>query len=184
VTVDIDGAARSTTKPDMGADEFNAKLSGTYTVGSTGDFATITNPGGVFDFLNTTGVSGNVTFNIIEDLTAETGANPLNAIAGGYTVTIKPTGAARVISGTAASNALIRTSGVSGLTIDGSLSGGSDKSLTITNLATTAPQVVRFGSTGTTPMTNNTLKNTIITNGVNTSSAVVIASETGTAGYF
>lgn len=184
VTVDIDGAARSTTKPDMGADEFNAKLSGTYTVGSTGDFATITNPGGVFDFLNTTGVSGNVTFNIIEDLTAETGANPLNAIAGGYTVTIKPTGAARVISGTAASNALIRTAGVSGLTIDGSLSGGSDKSLTITNLATTAPQVVRFGSTGTTPMTNNTLKNTIITNGVNTSSAVVIASETGTAGYF
>ena len=184
VTVDIDGAARNATNPDMGADEFNAKLSGTYTVGSMGDFTTITNAGGVFDYLNTTGVSGNVTFNIIDDIITETGANPLNAIAGGYTVNIKPSGAARLISGTMPSNALIRTSGVSGLTIDGSLSGGTDKSLTITNLATTAPQVVRFGSTGTTPMTNNTLKNTVITNGVNTSSAVVIASETGTAGYF
>ena len=184
VTVDIDGATRSTTKPDMGADEFKGKLTGTYTVGSTGDFASITNSGGVFDYLNTTGAAGNVTFNIIEDLTAETGANPLNAIVGGYTINIKPSGGARVISGTTASNAMIRTSGVSNLTIDGSTSGGSDKSLTITNLATTAPQVVRFGSTGTTPMTNITLKNTIITNGINTSSAVVIASDTGTAGYF
>lgn len=186
VTVDIDGAARSATKPDMGADEFKASLAGTYTVGSTGDYASLTNPGGVFDELNLSGATGNVTFDITEDLTAETGANPLNPIVGGYTVTIKPSGAARVISGTMASNALIRTAGASGVTIDGSLSGGTDRSLSITNLSVTAPQVVRFGSVGTATMSNNTLKNTIITNGINTSTAVVIHDNAlaATAGYF
>ncbi|WP_234110990.1 hypothetical protein, partial [Chryseobacterium sp. R2A-55] len=174
VTTDIDGTVRSTTKPDMGAHEFKASLNGTYTVGSTGDFASLTNSAGAFEYLNTTGALGNVTFNIIEDLTAETGTNPINAIAGGYSLTIKPSGAARAISGTMASNALLRTAGASNVTIDGSLSGGTDRSLSITNLSATGPQVVRFGSIGTTPMTNLTLKNTIITNGVNTSTAVVI----------
>lgn len=186
VTKDIDGTMRSTTKPDMGAHEFKASLNGTYTVGSTGDFASLTNSGGAFEYLNTTGALGNVTFNIIEDLTGETGTNPINAITGGYSLTIKPSGAARAISGTMASNALIRTVGASNITIDGSLSGGTDRSLSITNLSTTGPQVVRFGSVGTTPMTNNTLKNTIITNGLNTSTAVVIHDDAlaTTAGYF
>lgn len=184
VTTDIDGVTRSTTAPDMGADEFKAALNGTYTVGSTGDYTSLTNTGGVFEDINAGLVSGNLTFNIIEDLTAETGANPLNTITGGYTVTIKPSGEARIISGTTNSNALIRTVGASNVTIDGSLSGGTDKSLSITNLSTTAPQVVRFGSVGTASMSNNSLKNTIITNGVNTSSAVVIADNGGTAGTF
>lgn len=184
VTVDIDGQTRSATKPDMGADEFKASLNGTYTVGSTGDYASLTNTGGVFEDINAGLVGGNLTFNIIEDLTAETGTNPLNAIAGGYTVTIKPDGAARIISGTTNNNALIRTVGASNVTIDGSLSNGTDKSLSITNLSTNAPQVVKFGSLGAAPMINNTLKNTIITNGANTSTAVVVADNAGTAGTF
>lgn len=183
VTVDIDGTTRSTTKPDMGADEFKAAFNGTYTIGSTGDYPSLTNAGGAFEELNLSGALGNVTLNIIEDLTAEIGTNALNEVVGGYAVTIKPSGAARVISGTIASNALIRTVGASNVTIDGSLSGGTDKSLSITNLSATAPQVVRFGSDATT-ITNNTLKNTIITNGINTSSAVVVTKSDGTAGLF
>lgn len=184
VTVDIDGEARNATTPDIGADEFASTY--TYTVGSTGNYTSLTNAGGAFETINAAGAPGNVVFNIIEDLTAETGANPINAIVGGYSLTIKPSGAARVISGSLNSNALIRTVGASNITIDGSLSGGTDKSLSITNLATTAPQVVRFGSVGTTPMTNITLKNTIITNGVNTSTAVIIHDNAlaTTGGYF
>ena len=48
----------------------------------------------------------------------------------------------------------------------------------------TTPQVVRFGSTGTTPIVGNRLKNCVIRNGVNTSSAVVVTDSAGTAGYF
>ncbi|WP_304342847.1 S-layer family protein [Chryseobacterium koreense] len=184
VTVDIDGDTRHATTPDIGADEFNGPV--IYTVGATGNFPSLTNAGGVFEAMNLSGVTGNTTIEIIDDLTAETGTHPLNAFTGGYPVTIKPSGAARAISGTMASNALIRTVGASNITIDGSLSGGTDRSLSITNLSTTAPQVVRFGSVGTTPMTNNTLKNTIITNGLNTSTAVVIHDDAlaTTAGYF
>ena len=181
VIVDFDGETRSATTPDIGADEFVATY--TYNVGATGDYTSLTNVGGAFEALNSGTPAGNLVYNIIDDLTAETGTVPINAVAGGYNITIKPSGAARIISGTTASNALIRTSGASNITIDGSLSGGTDQSLSITNLATTAPQVVRFGSL-TTPMVNNTLKNTIITNGANTSTAVVIASDTGTAGLF
>ncbi len=181
-TTDYAGTTRHATTPDMGAYEFTTPI--TYTVGTGGDFPSLTNAGGVFEAINTAGINANTTIEIISDLTGETGANPLNAIAGGFSVTIKPSGAARVISGTVASNSLIRTVGASNVTIDGSLSGGTDRSLSITNLSTTAPQVVRFGSVGTTPITNNTLKNTIITNGINTSSAVVITGNDGNAGYF
>lgn len=183
VTVDIDGTPRSATAPDMGADEFRAALGGVYTVGATGQYASLTNPGGAFEDLNASGAYSNVTFNIVSDLTAEDGSVAINEVVGGYSVTIKPSGEARTISGTKASTALIRTDGASNVTIDGSLSGGTDKSLSITNLSTTGPQVVRFTS-GAAAISNNTLKNTIITNGANTSSAVVVNKNDGTAGLF
>lgn len=56
-----------------------------------------------------------------------------------FTVTIKPSGGPRTISGTsAASSGLIIFHGADNVTIDGSTSGGTDQSLTITNLNTTA----------------------------------------------
>ena len=63
---------------------------------------------------------------------------------------------------------------------------GTDRSLTITNLSVTTPTVVLFGSVGATPVTNDTLKNCIVINGANTSSAVVISDATtlGNAGLF
>lgn len=158
--------------------------SGSFNVGTGETYTSLTNTGGIFEFLNNSEITGNVTINITTDLTAETGTVALNQFSPGFTVLIKPSGAARVISGTTGANAMIRTVGASNVTIDGSTSGGTDRSLSITNLSVTTPQVVRFGSVGTTPSTNNTLKNTIVTNGANTSSAVVIGGNDGLAGYF
>ena len=106
-------------------------LSGSYNV--PGDFPSLTNAGGIFATLNLSGASGNITINITADLTGETGANALNELAGGFTVLLKPTGAARTISGTSTGGGLIKLNGADGVTIDGSTSGGTDRSLTITN---------------------------------------------------
>lgn len=158
-----------------------AAISGTLVADAGGPFTSLTNAGGIFEYINNNVVTGNITVNITSDLTAETGLNALNAFAGGFTVTIKPSGGARLVSGAAASTALIRLNGASGVTIDGSTSGGTDRSLSITNTSTTSPQVVRFGSIGTTPINNDTLKNCIIRDGVTTGLAIVASDTTGTA---
>ena len=114
----------------------------------------------------------------------------INAIAGSSstnTVTIKPaTGVTAAITGSVASGAIIKLNGASNVIIDGSNSGGTDRSLTITNTNVTSPSVVALTSIGTTPFTNTTLKNCVIVNGVNTSSAVVVSDSAtlGNAGYF
>lgn len=104
------------------------------------------------------------------------------------TVTIKPAaGTSPVISGTAASNPLIKINGGSNVIIDGSNSvGGTTRDLILTNTSATSPNVVVIGSPDSTPVTNVILKNTVLTNGANTSSAVVVSSSAtiGNAGYF
>lgn len=113
------------------------------------------------------------------------------AIAGSNTtntLTIKPaSGVSPTISGAAASNSLIKINGGSNVIIDGSNSvGGTTKDLSITNTSTTTPNVILIGSPNTTPLTNVTLKNTIITNGANNSSALLVSSSVtvGDPGYF
>ncbi len=106
---------------------------GSYTVGTGGNYTSLTNSGGLFDAINTAGVGGNLVINITSDLTGESGAIALNQVAGGYSITIKPSGAARTITGTAANLSLIKLNGADNVTIDGSLSGGTDRSLTLTN---------------------------------------------------
>jgi hypothetical protein len=56
----------------------------------------------------------------------------------------------------------------------------------LTNTSATSPNVVVIGSPDSTPVTNVILKNTVLTNGANTSSAVVVSSSAtiGNAGYF
>ncbi len=162
-----------------------APISGSFNVGTGETYTSLTNAGGIFEAINNSEVTGNITINITSDLTGELGTNGINAFAAPYSITISPSGGARSITGSTASNAMIRTDGASSVTIDGSVGGvGSDRSLTIENTNTTSPQVVRFGSTGTAPVTNNVLKNCVIRNGVNTSSAVVVTDTTGVAGYF
>ena len=65
ITDDMNGTTRSETTPDMGAMEFTVEgtlLSGSYTVGTGGDFASISSVG---VSLVTLGISGPVTFNIL-----------------------------------------------------------------------------------------------------------------------
>ncbi len=102
------------------------------------------------------------------------------------TLTIKPnTGVTATISGSV-TNVLFKILNNNTI-IDGSnTSGGTTQNLTITNTSATTPQVLVIGSTGTIPITNVTVKNTILINGVNSSSAVMISDATtpGNAGYF
>lgn len=165
-------------------------FSGLIPVGTGQTFTSLTNPGGLFEALNSGVATGNITVDLVSDLLAETGTHPLNRISeegvGNYTFVMRPSGAARAISG-AFNGALIRFNGANRVTVDGSIGGlGTDRSLSITNTSITTPSVVLFGSVGTTPITDGTLRNTIITNGVNTSSAVVISDGTtlGNAGRF
>lgn len=168
-------------------------LTGTKTVCATGcDYATLTGAGGAFSTINGGVLAGNLNLEIAGDLTVgEDGTNRLNSlteepIGSNFAVRIYPTGSARVITGSF-NGPLIRFHGASRVTLDGSVGGtGTDRSLTIQNTSVTTPSVVLIGSVGTTPITNVTLKNSIIINGITTSSAVVIsdAPASGTAGFF
>jgi Calx-beta domain len=140
----------------------NPVAGGTHTVGTGGEFPSLTNAGGIFEALNVAGASGNVVINIISDLTGETGANALNAIGGGFTTTIKPSGAARTISGTTTSLGLIKLNGADNVTIDGSTSGGTDRSLTITNGNTGATVIWIASASAANGATGNTVKNCIL----------------------
>ena len=99
-------------------------FTGTINVGTSEAYTSLTNPGGLFQAINTAGASGTLVINITSDLTGETGTVALNEIAGGFTVTIKPSGAARTISGSStATNGLLPFNATDNVTIDGSLSG-------------------------------------------------------------
>ncbi|MBA2379698.1 MAG: carboxypeptidase regulatory-like domain-containing protein, partial [Blastocatellia bacterium] len=162
-------------------------------VGDGGMFTSLTNPGGLFEALNLGFVlAGDTVINITSDLTAETGAINLEEFTeeapGGFTLTIKPSGGARVISGTAAtSRGIINLDGTDRLIIDGSLDGGEDRSLTIRNLQTGTSTVIWIKSLPGNGATNNVIKNTIITGapgpdglttaGILTGSSVTIGGE-------
>ncbi|HMC99073.1 MAG TPA: hypothetical protein VKH37_02940, partial [Ferruginibacter sp.] len=147
-------------------------LSGTVTIGAAGNYTSITGATGLFNAINTGGLSGNVTANIIDASVTETGATALNAVsytgcAGGpFTILIKPNTTA-TLTGAVASGALIKINGATNVTIDGSNSGGTDRSLTITNTSTTAPTCVSFVSPGLgLGSSNGTIKNCNLNTGV------------------
>lgn len=159
-------------------------ISGTVTVGSGGTYPTLTGVGGLFEAINTGGLSGNLTANILGNLT-ETGATPLNSIGYGcasfYTLTIKPAASTTpTISGTSA-NAIIKLNGADYVTIDGSNSGGTTKDLTIVNNSTnTSSAVVWVASASVTDGANhNTVKNCNITGNAPTTTLGAIVSSSG-----
>lgn len=144
-------------------------LIGTYTVGTGGDYLSLTNAGGIFEAINISGALSNLTINIISDLTGELGTNSLNEVPGGYTILIQPSGGARTVTGSNA-GALIKLNSADGVTINGSTTGataatclvGGDatlRELTIqnTNVATNALGIsVQSGNNG---AMNNVIKN-------------------------
>ncbi|MFN8547356.1 MAG: FlgD immunoglobulin-like domain containing protein [Candidatus Eisenbacteria bacterium] len=160
-------------------------------INSSGIYATIT--AAVAD-LNNRGVNGPVRF-LLTDATYPSETFPITVnVTSAFTpnainkVTIKPnTGVIATVSGASASNALFKVFNTNYITIDGSNAvDGTSRDLTLENTSATSPIVVWYGSNGTTPITNGTLKNCVVRNGINTNSAVVISDGTtaGNAGYF
>ncbi|MBK9254326.1 MAG: hypothetical protein IPM42_02435 [Saprospiraceae bacterium] len=122
------------------------------------DYSSLTNDGGIFEAINNSLVTDNLTIQITDDLTAELGTHPLNEFNAGKTILIRPVGGVkRTISGTAANGKpLIDLNGADFVTIDGINTGGD--SLTISNLSvssTTGTSTIRF----TNAAANNTLIN-------------------------
>ncbi len=153
-------------------------FSGSYAVGSGETYTSLTNPGGLFAALNSGVVTGNITINITSDLTGETGTVPLNQLAEEakalYSVVIRPSGAPRTITGTGSNVTVIKLNGADNVTIDGSLTGSTDRSLTIVNPNTASgTTVVWIGSLGVgAGATNDTVKNCIIRAGTIGNSSV------------
>jgi len=116
-----------------------SQLAGSVTVGNGGTYANLTATDGLFSVINSSILTGNLTANIISDLT-ENGLTALNqwaeSGAGNYTLTIQPNNSTlRTISGSAGVNsALIRLNGADRVTIDGQ----NDKLLTFINSNPTA----------------------------------------------
>jgi hypothetical protein len=141
-------------------------FSGTKTIGSGGNYATIT---AALAVLNTAVVTGPVEFRLLNTnySSGETFPLTINNIPGASatnTITFKPapgvTGV--LITGTNAT-AIWNINGTTYFTIDGSNNNTTSKDLTIVNASTTAP-VINFTGTA----ANNTVKNCTI-NGANTS---------------
>ncbi len=167
------GDGNSANDEITGTFEAVAPLCGTYLVGASqpAPFNTLT---GAVGRLNAVGISCAVVFELTDATytsPAETFPITINAFAGGGTalVTIRPaSGQTPTISGSVASGALIKLNGADYVTIDGSNSGGTDRSLTITNSATTAPCAIWIASLGNgAGATNDTVKNC----NINTSAA-------------
>jgi hypothetical protein len=187
------GSAQTpTATAPAGSRTIKAQLNGDYLVGpstSAPNYLTLT---AAITDLNSLGVSGAVRFLLQSNYVSTTETFPLtiNAFNGASainTVTIQPnTGVTASISGSVASGALIVLNGADYVTFDGSSSGGSDRSLTITNTATTAPTAIALRSLGAgAGATNNTIKNCNISTGIQTSTGYGISvggSTPGTTG--
>ncbi len=142
-------------------------ISGTKTVGTGGDFETLT--AAVAD-LNAKVLNGPLTLKLTDaTYPSETFPIIIDSNSGSSstnTVIIKPS-ATTTISGAVSSGALIRIDGASRITIDGSNNGTTSRDLTITNTATSAPTVVSLVSLGTgRGATHDVIKNCNLSTGV------------------
>jgi|GEM_PF-556813 len=161
--------------------------SGAVTVGTGGTFTSLTNTGGLFDMINQGVLSGSVTATITTNLTSETGTIALNqwgeSGAGGYTLTIQPSGA-RTISGTNASG-LIKLNGADRVTFNGLNSGGNTLTVTNTNTGTTATVFWIASANASDGANNNTIQNcTIYGAGTSTTVTCINAGSGTTMGGF
>lgn len=162
-------------------------LTGTYTVGVGGNYTTLTAAAAAY---NTGCLGGPIVFSLTDasysasetfpiTINANTGASSTN------TLTIRPaSGVTATISGSNVA-AILKLNGADYVTIDGSNSGGTDKSLTISNSNTTTTSAVIWLASVVSPAdgaTNNTIKNCIITGNASTTTFGGIISSGSTAG--
>ncbi len=130
----VDPPAVSTPPTTPSSYTIIASISGTKTVGATGDYATLT---AAVAALNSEYVTGPVTFSLLDATYAgETFPIVINANSGASatnTITIKPaSGVTATISGSSAV-AIIKLNGADYVTIDGSNNGSTSRNLTIAN---------------------------------------------------
>ncbi|WP_337873466.1 hypothetical protein, partial [Ignavibacterium sp.] len=151
-------------------------LNGTVTVGTGGNFPSLTGNGGLFRFINENILSGNVNAKIISELT-EPGTNSLNQWSengvGNYSLTISPANSSlKTISGNY-NGGLIRLEGVDRVTIDGRFNGGGNLLLFENTSTSSNTAVIHIISDGTNVGVNDiTIRNCIIKAGSNTSSNI------------
>jgi hypothetical protein len=164
----------------------NAPLSGTLTVGTSGNYPTLS---AAINSFNSSCLGGAVVFELIDATYNEAGAMTINSnptASSVNTLTIRPaSGVVATISATVASGYVLKVLN-SFTTVNGSNNNSTSRNLTISNLSATSPGVVNIGSVGTTSITGVSLRNTIIINGANTATAVMVSDGTtpGNAGYF
>jgi hypothetical protein len=166
-----------------------SQVSVTATAGTTGP-TVYTTLKGAFDAVNAGTHQGSVTISVTSS-TTETAAAVLNASGSGsasYTaVTVKPgTGATPTISGNISSGPVVKLNGANNVTINGSNNATTTRDLSITNTSATSSNALVIGSVGTTTINNVTIKNCVLTNGSNTSTAIIVgdAGVVGNPGYF
>ena len=163
-------------------------LNGNYTVGTGGDYTTLTAAANAY---NNSCLSGPVVFTLININYSSLETFPIvfnkNVNAGINTIlTIRPSVNINAnITGAINSNALLRILG-DFIIIDGSNNGTNSKNITFANTSITAPRVILFGSIGTAAVTNCKIKNCIISNGNNDKASVTLSDATVIAnpGYF
>jgi hypothetical protein len=179
-------AATPTTTPSLYT--IVGTICGTFHVGAGKTYATFTSA--INDF-NNKEMSCAVTF-LLDDAAypSETFPIVINANGGASainTLTIKPnTGVSTTLTGAVNASPLIKVLN-NYTTIDGSNAvGGTTRNLTISNTSVTTPNVLVLGSSGAASLLNCTIKNTIMINGINSSSAVLISdgATPGSAGNF
>ena len=154
--------------------------------GSTGANGFYGNLKDAFAALNANGTQAgnNITVTISCDTDEGTTGAVLNqsSVSSWTSLTIKPGGHARTVTGNVASAAVIKLNGADNVTIDGSSSGGAERNLTITNTSTsTTSGVIWLGSaSGTDAASNNTTKNCIVAGRSPTTTFAGIVSGSGT----
>ncbi len=155
-------------------------LSGTKTVGTGGDYPSLTGEGGLFATLNLATLTDNFTAIIISDLT-EDGTHALNqwaeSGAGNYTLTIQPDSATtRTISGSVA-NGMIRLNGADRVTIDGRFN-NAGRWLTFRNTNTSNSTFTLLNDAS-----NNTIRSSVIEGATtNTANGVILFGTGATTG--
>lgn len=139
-----------------------APIGGTVSVGAGQTYTNFTN---LFAAINTAGVNANIIANVTSDI-VEPGAASLGQFPANYTLTIRPSGAARKISGDVSNSGVLVFIGTDNVTIDGRIGGtGTARSLTIENTSTAGGVAILVAGSADTSIggcDNFTLRNTKI----------------------
>lgn len=166
--------------------KISGPLSGTYTVGTGGNYANFDSF--VLD-LTALGIQGDITLNVISDIAVTSAITlpvPVESGAGGYYIYIKPSGGARTISGAVNSNGIFVLNGTDRVVFDGRIAGAGNNLSIINNGASSTYAIkLQSGSSAASGCTNVTIRNCNLKAGSSASgnNAIFMANATTSNGY-